>query len=289
MWRWYFLVRAVGLSFRLVDALRLGFVGFFYNAFLPGSVGGDIIKAAFLAREQSRRTVAVATVIMDRAIAVWGLVWFVALLGAGFWYFGWLEGQGGEQCYTIVQTAWIIIGASMVGWVLLGFLPPHRAERFAGRLSSIPKVGHSAAEFWRAVWIYRCRPWCVFATLVLTWIGQVFFVFLFYFSVLTLCDPGPDNPIPSLAQHFLIVPIGLIVQGVPLFPGGAGIGELGFGKLYGLLKCSEASGISGSLVQRVINWTLGLASGLFYLRIRATLQPPVPTVDQAVELASVEA
>jgi hypothetical protein len=29
-------------------------------------------------------------------------------------------------------------------------------------------------------------------------------------------------------QHFLIVPIGM----VPLFPGGAGIDELGFGGLY---------------------------------------------------------
>ena len=46
--RWYLLVRAVSLPFRLVDALRLGLVGLFFNTFLPGSVGGDIIKAAAL-------------------------------------------------------------------------------------------------------------------------------------------------------------------------------------------------------------------------------------------------
>ena len=59
--RWFVLVRAQGLPFRFPDALRLGLIGFFFNTFLPGSVGGDIIKAAFLAREQNRRTVAVAT------------------------------------------------------------------------------------------------------------------------------------------------------------------------------------------------------------------------------------
>ena len=59
--------------------MRIGLIGFFYNSVLPGSVGGDIIKAAAIAREQSRRTIAVATVIMDRVIALWGLVWFVAV------------------------------------------------------------------------------------------------------------------------------------------------------------------------------------------------------------------
>ena len=48
--RWYFLVRAQGLPFTPVSALRLGMIGFYLNTFLPGSVGGDIIKAAFIAR-----------------------------------------------------------------------------------------------------------------------------------------------------------------------------------------------------------------------------------------------
>src|SRR5207248_9297078 len=83
--RWYYLVRAQGLPFTVTNALRLGLVGFYFSIFLPGSVGGDIIKAAFIARGQSRRTVAVATVILDRVIALWGLLWFVASLGGVVW------------------------------------------------------------------------------------------------------------------------------------------------------------------------------------------------------------
>src|SRR5262249_38520042 len=56
-WRWYVLVRAQDLPFRLSDAFRLGFIGYFFNTFLPGSIGGDFVKAACIAREQSRRTV----------------------------------------------------------------------------------------------------------------------------------------------------------------------------------------------------------------------------------------
>src|SRR5205823_8254260 len=38
--RWYLLVRAQELPFTLVGALRLGAVGYFFNTFLPGSLGG---------------------------------------------------------------------------------------------------------------------------------------------------------------------------------------------------------------------------------------------------------
>lgn len=270
--RWYILVRAVELPFRFFDAFRLGFIGLFFNNFMPGSVGGDVIKAAVLAREQDRRTVAVATVLMDRAIALWALVWFVGLLGAGFWVSGMLVGQGADPCRKIVLIAWVIVGLSVLGWAALGLLPEWRAQRFAGRLERLPRAGAAFAELWRAVWMYRCRPRAVGAVLLLSWVGHVGFVFLFYCSVRTLWQPDGGEQIPSLAQHFLIVPIGLVIQAAPFFPGGAGIGELGFGLLYQWLGCSEASGVLGSLVQRVINWTLGLLGGLTYLRMRAALK-----------------
>src|SRR5262249_30242303 len=51
--RWYVLVRVVKLPFRMADAMRLGAIGFFYNTFLPGAVGGDAVKAWFLAKEHA--------------------------------------------------------------------------------------------------------------------------------------------------------------------------------------------------------------------------------------------
>ncbi len=270
--RWYILVRAVELPFRLIDAFRLGFIGLFFNAVMPGSVGGDVIKAAVLAREQSRRAVAVATVLMDRVIALWALIWFVALLGAAFWLSGLLVGQGAQQCRTIVVFAWSIVGVSMLIWTALGLLPEWRAVRFAGRLERLPKVGAAVAELWRAGWMYRCRPRAVAVVLLLSWVGHVGFVLFFYCSVLTLWQPDSGQLIPTLSQHFLIVPIGLVIQAAPFFPGGAGIGELGFGLLYEWLGCSEASGVLGSLMQRVLTWTIGLFGYLVYLRMRTVLQ-----------------
>jgi uncharacterized protein (TIRG00374 family) len=258
--RWYLLVRAQDLPFTPLEALRLGMVGFFYNTFLPGAIGGDVMKAVYLARGQSRRTVAVATVIMDRVIALWGLIWFVALLGAAFWLGGLLEGAAAGPAKMIVTSAASIVAVSVTVWLLLGLLPPHRAERFAGRLARLPKVGGSAAELWRAVWMYRLRQRSVFLTLALSWVGHVGFVCTFYCCARTLWD-GTPGTLPSLTQHFLIVPIGLIISAMPLFPGGAGIGELGFGGLYALFHYPKANGVLGSLVQRVLSWVLGLVGG----------------------------
>jgi uncharacterized membrane protein YbhN (UPF0104 family) len=295
--RWYLLVRAQDLPFRLFDAFRLGLVGFFFNTFLPGSIGGDLIKAAVLVREQSSRTRAVSTVIMDRVIALWGLFWFVAVLGSVFWLTGGLENAAVGDRSKFLGADWVpavlsavglednaggrskfIVGAfagvclvSLAVWLLLGLLPEHRAERFAGRLAARGRVGLAASEFWRAVWIYRCRQKSVFLAMGLACVGFVGFVMAYYCAVRVLWDGAADNPIPTLQQHFLLVPVGLIIMAMNPFPGGAGIGELGFGLLYGWFGCAPASGIFGTMVQRVLTWCLGLCGYLVYLRMRGSL------------------
>jgi uncharacterized protein (TIRG00374 family) len=281
--RWYVLVRAQGMPFRLRDSFRLGLIAFAFNSIMPGSVGGDVVKAAGLARSQSRRTVAVATVLMDRAIALWALVWFVALFGGASWWLGFLDGPAADASHRIVLIAGGIVAVSVVVWALLGLLPDWRAEKFAGRLSKIPKVGMSAAEFWRAVWMYRCQQRSVAAAMLLSWLGQVGFVFLFYFAVRTLWDPQV-GPIPSVAEHFLLVPIGLVIQALPGSPGGIGIGEAGFGALYSLFGCAASIAVVGSLMRRVADWTIALGGYMIWLRMKAA-SPADASPSEARELA----
>src|SRR5579863_6733435 len=72
--RWYLLVRAQAFAFELKDAVRYVFVGMVMNYVAPGAVGGDLFKAVLLARDQtSRRTVAVATVLLDRILGMLAL------------------------------------------------------------------------------------------------------------------------------------------------------------------------------------------------------------------------
>lgn len=288
--RWYLLVRALDLPITLRAAFRYGLIGIFFNTFLPGAVGGDIIKAAALARGQSRRTAAVATVIMDRLLALWGLVWFVAILGSIFWLAGLLEGPSAAVATRIVTGALVVVAVSLTAWLAMGLLPDHRAERFAGRLKKLPLVGGTASEFWRAAWMYRSRQGSVAVVLVLTWIGQVGFVSAFYCCVNALWDPRMGD-VPSFTQHFLLVPLGLVMQALVPTPGGAGGGEWGFGALFVLFGSTEPIGVLGSLVQRVFSWVLGVAGYVTYLWMKAPApviqespaeSPPVPPAQAAL-------
>ena len=133
----------------------------------------------------------------------------------------------------------------------MGFLPDHRAERFAGRLERLPKVGMSAAEFWRAVWMYRCRQKSVAIVFFMSWVSHLGFVLAFYCCAHALWTENL-GPIPTLSQHFLLVPIGMVMQALVPTPGGAGGGRVEFrGTVYRLFGASEANGVLGSLVQSV--------------------------------------
>jgi uncharacterized membrane protein YbhN (UPF0104 family) len=274
-WRWYVLVRAQKLPFTIAAAMRLGFIGFYLSTFLPGSIGGDIIKAAFIARGQSRRTVAVATVIVDRFIGLCGLFWLVTVVGGVAWLGGSMDEVAADRSARDYLEMIILIAigltvGSFVLWFAAGFVSDYRAERFAGRLECrIPKIGHSLAELWRALHMYRQSEMKVALTLLMSMVGHIGFVFSFYFAAQTLT---PWDEIPTIAAHFVIVPVGMtFAAGFPS-PGGVGGSELGFGALYKMAGFAVTAGVLGSLVQRVITWAIGLTGYLIYLRMKPALQ-----------------
>ena len=276
--RWYILVRALDLPFTLGAAFRLGLVGAYYNAFLPGSVGGDLVKAYYIARDQpGRRASAVATVLADRLIGLFGLLWFAAAFGGGFWLAGDTRIAGNDYLKGIVRVCSGLAGATVIGWAVLGLLPLRRADRFAQRLAHIPKLGHTLAELWYAVWTYRQRAWAVYATVAMTAVVHVGFVFMFHLAVRVFPADGPA----TLPEHFVIAPIGYIAQAFFPAPGGVGGGEAIFGRvLYKeVLGRDEATGVIGRLTLRVVEWSIGLVGLVLFLRMRDVL----PVVEDEAE------
>jgi hypothetical protein len=279
--RWFILVRAQDLPFRLADAVRLGFVGLFWSTLIPGSVGGDVVKAAFLIRGQDRRTVAVATILIDRLVGLAGLIWLVALLGGGCWAAGALRRlaatpQAGAALEAVVAGAALLAAGSLLAWLVLGLLPARRAEALAGRLAAVRRAGGPLAELWRAVCLYRRRGRSVGLALLLALAGHAGAVLLFFFAAATLC---PADELPPLGAHFLLVPLGTAVQAGFPAPDGLGGAELAFGALYVEAGSTLASGMLGALVQRVVMGVLALAGYVVYLRLRPALRAAPPVVE----------
>lgn len=282
--RWFVLVRAQGLPFRVIDAIRLGLVGFFFNTFLPGSVGGDLIKMAFVAREQSRRTVAVATVLLDRAVGLLGLFTLVGLVGGCFWLSGDPSVRGQPYLEWVICTCGLMSCGVLTCWLVLSFLPDYRAERFAGRLTRIPKLGVSVSEFWRAVWMYHRRRAEVILALGLALLGHVGFVLTFYFASQIFQAVNPETLMLSLGEHFIFVPVAMTIQAFFPTPGGIGGGEAAYAGLYKLLGGPPIIGAAGSLAQRLLACLIGFVGYIVYLQMR----PAMPKEQEARELAVAE-
>ena len=274
--RWYILVRAQDLPFTLRNAIRLGLVSSYFNSILPGSVGGDILKAVAIARDQRRQTVAVATILIDRVIGLWALAWLVALAGGIFWALGNRYLVENEALKTIVRlTAGIVFGSAVV-WSLMGILSHERAAAMADRLERIPKVGRSVAELWRAGWMFRKKKRAVGIALGMSLVGHMGWVMCFHLCVSSF----PEIDRATFAEHLLVVPVGMTAQALFPLPGGVGGGEAAFGWLYTLLGKAAIGGILGCMVQRVIAWGIGFVGYLAYTRIKKEMPPP-ETVSEA--------
>ena len=287
IYRWYLLVRALDLPFTVRNAYRLSLVGIFYNTFIPGSVGGDVVKAYFIAHAHpERKTRAVASVVADRVLGLFGLILFVGVLGSGAWALGDARIAANPDLQWIVKVMAVVAAVSVAGFVLLGFLPPRRVDRFAGRLKAVPKLGNSLAELWAAVWMYRQRPKVVAVGVALSAASHFALVFAFHSASQVFPPANPAVELATLPEHMVIAPIGFIAQAIPITPGGVGVAEGVFAWLYKLSDRPATRGIIARLSLRLVEWLIALTGYLVYLRMRAEVREIQHDVEEEAEQKS---
>ncbi len=268
--RWYILVRAVDLPFTYRNALRLGLVGYFYSMFLPGSIGGDLVKGYFIAKDHPhKRAVAIATVVIDRLFGLFGLLLLAAVVGGpGSWLAGDPKIAANEyakihrcRCRSVVL--------ALAGWVVMGLLSEHIKNRIEARLHRLPKVGKTLAELWFAVRTYRARSKVVYLSVLISALAHISMVLTFHETVRVF--PGVAIDPATLAEHAVITPIGYIAQVFFPAPGGVGGAEAIFGYLYTLLDRPETTGALGRLTLHAYEWTYGFLGYLVFLRMKKEL------------------
>ena len=261
--RWYYLVRALEIPFRMTDAFRLGFLGYLFNFVSLGSVGGDLFKAVFIARERpGRRTEAVATVVIDRIIGLYGL--FVVATAAVL-----ITGQLGSpvpEVQIICKATLVTTGVGAIAILALltpGFTSGTVSEMVAG----IPKLGPLLDKLIRAVRIYRRKPGVLALSLLLSLAVHVLTAGSVY-----LVARGLPGVTPSLAAHYVMVPLATLTGVLPLPMSGLGAFEAALEFLYRHLPDGTAADASKGLVTalgyRVISMLIALIGLGYYLRGR---------------------
>lgn len=84
--RWNFLLLIQKIRLPIIETWRLAMIGVFFNNFLPGSTGGDVIKIFYALRHApDRKPQAVLSVLMDRILGLIAILAVtVALLPLGY-------------------------------------------------------------------------------------------------------------------------------------------------------------------------------------------------------------
>jgi uncharacterized membrane protein YbhN (UPF0104 family) len=72
--RWLILVRAQDIPLTYTRGLQLVFSGLFISNFLPGMVGGDVVRIAGVVQDSDKRIAGAASVIVDRIVGVFGML-----------------------------------------------------------------------------------------------------------------------------------------------------------------------------------------------------------------------
>ena len=257
--RWYLLVRGLDLEFQLRDAFRLGTLGFMLNQVSPGSVGGDLIKAVFIAREQpGKKTEAVATVLVDRVIGLYAML-LIASLGLA------LAGQtfDSEKLLSSLQT--VVWSAALCGTLGLAFVlsPWATGKRARALADRLPVIGHTVTRLIEAADVYRSRRRYLFAGFGLALTTHCLLITAFWFISRGLPVCGP-----TFAQNASIVPIALVAGALPLTPGGLGALEGGLELLYSSVGAGEGDGTIVALAYRAMTYAFASIGGFYYFSSR---------------------
>ena len=264
--RWWILVRAQQFDFSMKQAVRLGFVGLVSNFVAPGAVGGDIVKAILMARDQpQRRTSAVATVVLDRILGMLGLFIVGAMTT--------LVPSGALDHPDLQPVRWLMWGGSIVGMVSLVLMlwPRLTQSAWLRQVERLPRVGHLAGELIRGVGLYQSQPGAVWQAVLLSLVAHAGLITGFWLCALWVKQAWT----PDLATHFFFLPTAELFGAFVPVPAGMGALEGAVQWFYERVRpesvpeeVAGAAGFLAALAFRIVTVGIAALGGGYYLTSR---------------------
>ncbi len=230
--RWQILLRIQGISLGWLRAAGVVMVGLFFNMFLPGLIGGDLVRLYFVfKRAPEKKTQATLSVAMDRLFGLLSIL-FLAGLVLSF-RFNWLR-----QSAATLHIAWLalaLLGGALVFVValfsLVGFGALHRLPKRLFFRKAIVESG-------QALEVYRKHPAAMALAFVTTIISHLAYYVSFYCAGQSL---RASDRVAGLVDMISIMPLVNTVTSIPISIGGLGVRETLFQQLLGNLAHVPAS------------------------------------------------
>ncbi len=274
--RWKVLLAVQGIRMSWLRTWQLFMIGMFFNLFMLGSTGGDVVKMFLTMREtKNNKAAALLSVFMDRVIGMMALI----ILSVVFLYFRYdllSHTPGSSALLTLLL--WLLAASLVVtvgmfavsglGWV--HYLPQWTPMR--GRIVEMSAACHMYAKGWRQT---------IWAFLVSFPLFGMFFM-TFYCAARAFTDQL------GMVDIFSVLPIVAVITAIPISVSGIGLRESLFVSLLAPFGISAAVATLVSVTGFLINTAGSLAGGLVFLFYRPSGREVVHLRDMAKEVDRLE-
>jgi len=251
--RWAALARPLGFPFSRRFFVWRFFEGSFFSLCLPGSIGGDVIKAYRVGDTTQRRLLAGCSVLADRltGLAALGVLAGAALVGTK---------------YTLSLPVTLAIGAGLLAVTLAVFM---LGVASIDRLLAIIPAPHPAREFIARLLPYQQRP-----SLMAHAVGWSFIVQMGGAVAVGLMARSL-GVVQPLAIWFAVVPLVALAVVLPISINGVGVRENALAVLLAPHGVAAESAVAVGLLWLASQIVTGLIGGGLFLIDRQAAVPDV--------------
>jgi uncharacterized protein (TIRG00374 family) len=276
--RWFLLLRALEIPIGWLRCLRLLLIGMFFNLFLFGATGGDVVKIFYAMRESAQdKAGAFLSIALDRVLGLLAL----ALVSAVVVVLQWHELARSPLAQGFVATIALILGGSVAVIVLAASVAVLRLEN---RLPARMPLRRAIVDLAVATQRYAKAPGTLIAAFLLSIPSHLLLFSSFYFAARAVTAHL------SFANVMSVMPIVNVITSLPISLSGVGVREQLFQNLLGQLHGTPEAlavliGMGGYLIG--VMWSL--VGGVLYLFYRpsdghaATLKEMTAAAEEVAE------
>jgi uncharacterized protein (TIRG00374 family) len=265
--RWSVLLRVQSIRIGFWPAVRLHFLGLFYNNCLPGAIGGDLPRAWYVTKHTDKKLEAALSVFVDRVIGLTGML----LMAFGCYWL--IPEQSRREGFNfsfeigfmrvLTEYKWVFIGVGAALAMILALIASYSGGRALLRrgFESARRRGLSVLNKVRqSIHIY-CHKWpAIIYALLLTFACQTM-------HVIAMWLVGREIGIVVAGKYyFIFFPLSWLLGALPISVGGLGIME-GWLKVM-FMRVGTMSGqdaLALALCQRLILVVASLPGALIHL------------------------
>ena len=240
------IIATQGIPATFMEAFSLTLIGYFFNNFLPTSIGGDVVKAYYLSKKTTAKMGAFTSVFVDRAIGLFTMI-FMAAVALLFAPYEIIDLRVRYMIYAITAASVILI----IFLINRGF-----ARRFSKFLVLVRPIEEKLKKAYSAIHGYRNHTMLMFQSTAISIVSQ-----LLYFITIGIMAASIGLRIPTI-DILLRMPI---VSAMSLLPSinGLGLREGSMVLLFGQLV-GKANAFAVSILLLLCLFIVSILGGAIY-------------------------